>query len=368
MIPFLDLKGINSVHRQDLINAFTRVLDSGWYIRGSEVSQFENSFAKVIGANHCIGVANGLDALELIIKTYKQLGQMKDGDEVIVPANTYIASSLAVDNNGLKSVFVEPDRSTLNIDPTLIEQAITEKTKAIMVVHLYGMACDMDPIVAIAEKHGLLIIEDCAQAHLTKSGEATVGSIGDAAGFSFYPGKNLGALGDAGCVTCRDPVFAETLKNIANYGSEIKYKNEYKGRNSRLDELQAAILSVKLRTLSEDTAARVLIAEHYNSSINNPAIDFEHNKNTNGHTYHLYTVFVKDRDHFMKYMSENDIQTMIHYPVPIQKQNAYSELVGSWPITEWICDHIVSLPISQVQTINDTLEVIEVLNKYKEPV
>ena len=261
MIFFLDLKSLNKQYRQEFKQAFNRVLNSGWYILGNEVKQFEEDFAAYCGTEHAIGVANGLDALILIIRAYKELGLFMDGDEIIVPSNTYIASILSISANNLTPVLVEPDINTYNIDPKLIEAKITSKTKAILLVHLYGQLCDMESIDAIALKYNLKVIEDGAQSHGATIKEKRAGNFGDAAGISFYPGKNLGALGDAGAVTTNDAELASTIRGLANYGSEIKYKNKYKGINSRLDELQAALLSVKLKTLDKETEVKRAIAK-----------------------------------------------------------------------------------------------------------
>lgn len=289
-IDFLDLFAINQRQHKELVSAFSRVLDSGWYIMGEELEQFEKEFAEYCGVKYCIGVANGLDALILVLRAWKELGYLEDGDEVLVPANTYIASILAITENKLVPVLVEPDIETYNINPALIENYITEKTKAILPVHLYGLLCNMPEISAIARKYNLLILEDCAQAHGAIRDGRKAGAWGDAAGFSFYPGKNLGALGDAGAVTTNNAELSSTIKALRNYGSHKKYENIYQGLNSRLDELQAALLRVKIHTLPEDTAIRQRIAEKYIREIKNPAITLPVYEGQGAHVWHLFVV------------------------------------------------------------------------------
>ena len=364
MIKFLDLKKVNDAHGAEISAAIQRVLDSGWYLLGEEVSSFEREFADYCGAKHCLGVANGLDALILILMAYRELGVMAEGDEVIVPANTYIASILAISRAGLKPVLVEPDERTYNIDPTLIEAAITEKTKAIMAVHLYGQCTDMDPICSIAKKHGLKVVEDAAQAHAATYRGRKTGSLGDAAGFSFYPGKNLGALGDGGAVTTNDDPLAEAIRTLRNYGSQVKYHNKYKGMNSRLDELQAAILRVKLRHLDADTDKRREVAQYYLSHLPSSIFQLPNVADYGEHAWHLFVIRHPQRDALAKYLSEQGIQTMIHYPVPPHQQQAYPELHGlSLPITEAIHRDVLSLPISPVM---DAASVDTVLGAIKE--
>ncbi|MEA1916323.1 MAG: DegT/DnrJ/EryC1/StrS family aminotransferase [Campylobacterota bacterium] len=364
MIPFLDLKAINAQYREDLIEAFTKVIDSGWYIQGSECKAFEAEFAQYCGAKYAVGVANGLDALTLILRAYKELGVLSDSDEVIVPSNTYIASILAISQNGLTPVLVEPDIMTYNIDVNKIEQAITSKTKAIMVVHLYGQAVQMNTVLDVAKKYDLKVIEDCAQAHGAYDGEKRVGNIGDASGFSFYPGKNLGALGDGGAVTTNDEKLAQTIKEIGNYGSHKKYENRYKGVNSRLDELQAALLRVKLRHLDDEIEKRREIAAYYVENINSKKIVLPI-QNYHSHVWHLFVVRVDNRDEFQKYLLDNGVQTLIHYPLPPHKQEAYCEWnKDSYPISEQIHREVVSLPISGVQSLEDTKKVVEIINEY----
>jgi dTDP-4-amino-4,6-dideoxygalactose transaminase len=371
MIPFLDLKKINAQYQTELKEACARVIDSGWYVLGKEVADFEKEFATYCETKHCLGVANGLDALILILRAYIELGVMQKGDEVIVPSNTYIASILAISENGLTPVLVEPDINTFNLDPTLIEQAITDKTKAILTVHLYGQVTGMDEINAIAKKYNLKVIEDCAQAHgaLYKGNEGEikkVGSLGDAAGFSFYPGKNLGALGDGGAVTTNDKELANTIDALRNYGSHEKYKNQFKGMNSRLDEIQAAMLRVKLGHLDKEISARQGVAQSYLQEINNPLIELPVFEDVNAHVWHLFVIKTKKREHLVKYLADNGVQTLVHYPIPPHKQGAYSEWENeSFPISEQIHDQVLSLPISPVLSSDELNSVIRLVNGYK---
>ncbi|MCX3264081.1 DegT/DnrJ/EryC1/StrS family aminotransferase [Pedobacter agri] len=366
MIKFLDLLSINQTYRKDLIIAFERVIDSGWYIMGKELATFEKDFAVYCQVKHAIGVANGLDALILIIRAYKELGIFKEGDEIIVPANTYIASILAISANNLVPVLVEPDIKTYNLDPSLIEQNVTERTVAILPVHLYGQLCNMDEILAIANKHNLKVIEDCAQSHGAKDTTGKVaGSFGNASGFSFYPGKNLGALGDAGAITTNDDELAETLKALLNYGSHEKYKNLFKGVNSRLDELQAAFLSVKLQRLDYDTEIKRKIVNRYLAEIKNPKIKLPEIAHQESHVWHLFVIRTENRQHLQNYLKDNDIQTVIHYPIPPHKQEAYKEFAHlSLPISEKIHEQVISLPLSSVLTNEEVDHIIDILNKY----
>jgi len=371
MIPFLDLKSINAQYREELIEACTNVIDSGCYIQGNECRAFEEEFAAYCGTEHCIGVANGLDALTLIIRAYKEMGVMQEDDEIIVPANTYIASILAISENGLTPVLVEPDIATYNIDLTLIEEKITPKTKAIMAVHLYGQVAAMDEINAIAKKYNLKVIEDSAQVHGAIYNGKRIGNLGDASGFSFYPGKNLGALGDGGAVTTNDDELADTIRALGNYGSQKKYENLYKGTNSRLDEIQAAILRVKLKYLNEDIDKRRKIADYYIQNINNDAIILplaDHQSpitNYQSYVWHLFVIRTTKRDEFQKYLLDNGVQTLIHYPLPPHKQEAYKEWNDlGFPITEKIHNEVLSLPISGVQSLEDTRKIVEVINDF----
>ncbi len=372
MIPFLDLKTINSRYRNELIDAATQVIDSGWYIQGNQVKLFEQEFANYCGVQYAVGVANGLDALSLIFRAYKELGQLKEGDEVIVPANTYIASILSITENGLTPVLVEPDEQTYNISSRLLEAAITPKTKAILVVHLYGQMADMPGINAIAAKYNLLVIEDSAQAHGASIAGRKAGNWGHASGFSFYPGKNLGALGDAGAVTTNDEELAKTVKGLGNYGSYKKYENIYKGVNSRLDEMQAALLRVKLKHLDKETLRRREVALAYAEGITNelivlPFYDSKSEINKfERHVFHLFVVRVKERDKFQTYLTEHGIQTLIHYPIAPHKQKAYQAWSNlSFPITEALHTEVLSLPISPVISDEQVQKVIEQVNAYK---
>ena len=365
MTPFLDLKEINAQYREELIEACTRVIDSGWYIQGNECKEFDKEFAEYCGTKHAIGVANGLDALILILRAYKELGVMQDGDEVIVPSNTYIASILAISQNNLVPVLVEPDINTYLIDPTKIEEKITSKTKAILPVHLYGQTCQMDKINEIAKKYNLKVIEDSAQSHGAYFGEKRSGNLGDASGFSFYPGKNLGALGDGGAVTTNDEELANTIKALGNYGSHKKYENLYKGVNSRLDEMQAALLRVKLRYLDNEVEKRREIANHYLENIHNEKIILPTLTCKDNHVWHLFVIRTQKRDELQNYLHVNGIQTLIHYPIPPHKQVAYKEWNSeSYSISEQIHDEVLSLPISGVQSLEDTMKVVKVLNQY----
>ena len=366
MVKFLDLKKINNSYRRDFTDAFNRVMDSGWYIMGGELAKFENEFAEYCGVKHAIGVANGLDALILIIRAYKELGIFKDGDEIIVPANTYIASILAISANNLVPVLVEPILDTYNLDPSLIEVNITSRTVAILPVHLYGQLCDMEQILSIGKRHNLKVIEDCAQAHGAKGQTLKkAGCFGDAAGFSFYPGKNLGALGDAGAITTDDDELASVLKALLNYGSHEKYKNLFKGVNSRLDELQAAFLRIKLTTLDKDTEVKKKIVVRYLTEIKNPKIILPEVKQMDSHVWHLFVVRTPNRAELQNYLTERGIQTVIHYPIPPHKQKAYLEWNDlSFPITEKIHAEVLSLPLSSVLLDDEVDKVIEVINNY----
>lgn len=362
MIKFLDLHKINQRFKSEIDLAIREVLESGWYLLGEQNRKFESNFAAYCGARYCIGCANGLDALRLIIKAYG----FGKGDEIIAPANTYIASILAITDNGCSPVLVEPDLDTYNINPDLIEAKITDKTKAILVVHLYGQAVKMDKIWALAKKYNLKIIEDSAQAHGAYYNDKRVGSLGDASGFSFYPGKNLGALGDGGAVTTNDEELAQKIRALANYGSHKKYENIYQGLNSRLDEIQAAVLDVKLKYLDSDNAKRKEIAQYYLQNIKNPLISLPQTYSENSHVWHLFVVRVKDRARFQNYLNDNGIQTIIHYPIPPHKQECYKELNHlSFKITEQIHSEIISIPISPVMSDSQIQKVVEAINSYK---
>ena len=366
MIKFLDLQKINLQYQEEIEDKLLETLRSGWYLLGNEVKNFEANLATYIGSPNAIGVANGLDALRLIFKAYLELGQMKFGDEVIVPANTYIASLLAITDNRLKPVFAEPNIENYNLDIAKIETLITPKTKAIMVVHLYGQVCWSKELEALAKKYNLKIIEDNAQAIGAEWNGIKTGNLGDAAGFSFYPGKNLGALGDAGAVTCKDDLLARTIRALANYGSEEKYLNKYQGLNSRLDEIQASVLDVKLKYIDIDNDKRRKVAEAYVAGIKKSKIILPIlPADPKEHVYHLFVIKTSKRDQLQKYLTENEIQTIIHYPIPPHKQRAYKYYNHlSFPITEKIHDEVLSLPISPVMEEEEIQKVIDVLNNF----
>lgn len=366
MISYLDLKQINDSFEPELSDTVTRVVRSGWYLLGEEVRNFERKFADYCGVSYCVGTGNGLDALTLIFMAYVSMGRMQKGDEVIVPANTYIASILAVLRAGLTPVFCEPHPDTCNIDPDRIEKLITVRTKAIMAVHLYGRVCEMDSINEIARKHGLKVVEDCAQSHgVLYKKEKRAGALGDAAGFSFYPGKNLGALGDGGAVTTQDEKLAAKVRALANYGSAVKYVNIHKGINSRLDELQAAVLSLKLNRLDEDNDKRRKIAERYINEIHHPEISLPCVEDFSSHVFHIFPVFTIRRETLQLYLKNNGIQTLIHYPIPPHRQEALKEYGNlSLPITERIHAEELSIPISPLFTKEEVDYIIETINSF----
>jgi dTDP-4-amino-4,6-dideoxygalactose transaminase len=365
-VPFLDLRAVNAQYAGELADAARRVIDSGWYIHGEEHAAFEREFAAWNGSKHALGIANGLDALTLVLRAWKELGVLAEGDEVIVPANTYIASVLAVTENRLRPVFVEPAGDTYNLDTEGIEKAITPATKAVLVVHLYGRAAPMPEIMALAKRRGLKVLEDCAQAHGATIGGKKVGSWGDAAGFSFYPGKNLGALGDGGLTTTDDDALADALKAIRNYGSHKKYHNLYQGPNSRLDEMQAALLRVKLRHLDRENSRRQEIAARYLAGITNPALRLPLNESREGSVWHLFVVRCGQRDTLQRHLVERGVQTVIHYPIPPHRQECYREYAGlSLPETEAIHNEVLSLPVSPVMTDAQVDEVIAALNDFR---
>ena len=364
-IPFLSLKAITEKYSDEIHAAVQQVVDSGWYLQGNKNKTFEENYANYIGTDYCIGCANGLDALIWILRAYKELGVMQDGDEVIVPANTYIATILAITENNLTPVLVEPTFENLEIDDSKIEERITSKTKGIMIVHLYGRCAYTDKIGELCRKYNLKLIEDNAQAHGCRFDDKRTGSLGDAAGHSFYPGKNLGALGDSGAVTTNDKVLADAVRTLANYGSQKKYVFKYCGRNSRLDEIQAAVLDVKLSHLDEDNAKRQRIAKYYYDNINNPKITLPNRLDDKNNVYHLFPVFCEQRDDFQQYLKDSGIQTLIHYPIPPHKQECYKEWNGiSLPITEQIHNQELSLPISPVLTLADAEEVVRMVNQF----
>jgi dTDP-4-amino-4,6-dideoxygalactose transaminase len=368
MISFLDLKSINTRSRAQLIEACIRVIDSGWYIGGNELARFEGDFASYCGTRHCIGVANGLDALILTLRAWKELGKLKEGDEVIVPANTYIASILAITENKLIPVLVEPDAVSFNLCPDKVKAALTAKTRAILPVHLYGRLADMPALLDIARQHKLLVLEDSAQAHGASIEGRRAGNWGDASGFSFYPGKNLGALGDAGAVTTNDDELAQVLRALRNYGSHEKYRNLYQGVNSRLDEIQAAMLSVKLKYLDEQTAHRRKISQLYMDGIHNPAITLPLESGTSAltlssHVWHLFVVRCQQRDALQKHLANHGVQTLIHYPIPPHQQQAYPlwNVLG-FPLTEVIHQQVLSLPIGPTLTLEEANHVVHACN------
>ncbi|WP_429157966.1 DegT/DnrJ/EryC1/StrS family aminotransferase [Aeromonas veronii] len=365
MIPFLDLKSINTQYAEELKKACSKVIDSGWYIMGSELTAFEQEFAAYCGTKYAIGVANGLDALTLVLRAWKALGRLKAGDEVIVQANTYIASILAITENDLVPVLVEPDPATFNLASATVAAAITPNTKAILPVHLYGQLSPMPDLLAIARKHNLLVLEDCAQAHGAEIQGKRAGNWGDAAGFSFYPGKNLGALGDGGAITTNHEELAQTIKALRNYGSHKKYENLYKGVNSRLDEIQAAMLRVKLPYLEAETIRRQHIAQTYRSGIMNPLVTLPNVIDELAHVWHLFVVRCEKREALQAYLAEQGIQTLIHYPVAPHKQQAYSQWNSiSLPLTEEIHQQVLSLPLDPTMSDESVAKVISAVNGF----
>lgn len=367
MVKFLDLKAINNRHEPNLSMVVNRVMQSGWYILGKEVEKFENSYADFIGTKYCIGVANGLDALRLILKGYMTIGLFKEGDEIIVPSNTYIASMLAITENRLKPVFVEPDLFSYNLDHSKIEDKITSRTKGIMLVHLYGCCGMNEKIQLIIDKYNLKLIEDNAQSAGCLYGNMRTGSIGNAAGHSFYPGKNLGCLGDGGAITTNDPALAEVVKSLANYGSKIKYINDYQGINSRLDEIQAAVLDFKLIQLDEDNKVRRNLAIMYSTELNGVGDIVLPTTYDSSSVFHLYVIRTKYRDELKKYLLQHNIETNIHYPIPPHLQRAYSILgfiKGSFPITEEISNTCLSIPISPVLKLDELQYVVQCIKSF----
>lgn len=363
MIKYLDLKRINDLHDAELREAVNKVLDSGWYLKGEATRRFETHYAEYIGSRFCVGCGNGLDALTLILRGYIELGVMQEGDEVIVPANTFIASILAITACGLKPVLVEPRLDTLQIDDSLIEQAVTARTRAVMIVHLYGFCAYTERIADICRRYGLKLIEDNAQAHGCTFGDQKTGSLGDAAGHSFYPGKNLGAMGDAGAVTTDDEQLAEVVRALGNYGSRQKYVHDYQGRNSRIDELQAAMLDVKLKYLDVENRRRQEIASLYINKVENPLIRLP--KADNACVWHIFPVFCEHRDELQQYLFDNGVETQIHYPTPPHKQKCYQEWAKlSYPITEQIAAQELSIPCNQVLQNEDVSLMIDLLNRF----
>ena len=366
MIPFLDLKKINEPYETAFQEKLKSVLDNGWYILGKEVETFERAFAEYCQSKYCIGVGNGFDALVLIFKGYIELGKLKKGDEVIVPANTYIASILAILQADLVPVLVEPRLETYNINPELIPEKITPKTKAILAVHLYGQLAEMDKINELAEKHSLIVVEDAAQSHgVEKNLKSKIYNLKSAIAYSFYPGKNLGCLGDGGAITTNDEALAKVLFSLRNYGSKKKYHNEFVGVNSRLDELQAGFLNLKLPNLDSDDEKRRAVAKRYLSKIKNSKIVLPFWDFSNNHVFHLFVIRTENREKLQEYLTQNNIQTVIHYPIPPHKQKAFSQWNNlSFPITEKIHKEALSLPISPVLTESEVDYIIEILNQY----
>lgn len=366
MIKFLDIQKITQRYSDEIHQAASRVIDSGWYLLGEESKRFEKNYAGFIGTDYCVNVANGLDALRIILKAYMELGIMKEGDEIIVPANTFIASILAITDNRLVPVLVEPDIRTYQLDDTKIEKAISPKTKGIMIVHLYGQCAYTGKIGEICKKYNLKLIEDNAQASGCKFNGTVTGSLGDAAGHSFYPGKNLGAFGDGGAITTNDKKLEETARALANYGSNEKYIFNYQGLNSRLDEIQAAILDVKLKYLNKDNLRRKEVARYYLTHINHPEVILPEVNNWDAHVFHLFVIRSPHRDDLLQYLNNKGIQALIHYPVPPHKQKAYKDWNNlHLPVTEKIHNEVLSLPISQVITDEEVTKITECINAYK---
>jgi dTDP-4-amino-4,6-dideoxygalactose transaminase len=366
MIRYNDLKAINKRYEPKITDAVARVAASGWYIRGKEGEAFEETFANYCGCRHCIGTGNGLDALSIILQAYRELRIMKSGDEIIVPANTFIATILAVIQAGLTPVLCEPDPHTFNIDTTKIESLITERTRAIIPVHLYGLTADMANIRAIADKYTLKVIEDAAQAHGAYYGGKRAGNLGDAAAFSFYPGKNLGALGDGGAITTNDHELAETARAISNYGSQKKYIHTYRGVNSRLDEIQAAALTVKLTGLDADNNIRRNIARRFLNEINNEYITLPQVIDFDRHVFHIFAVTSPERDKLQQYFTDNGIETLIHYPVPPHRQEGLTQYsYMQLPITERIHSEVLSLPCNPSLTQDEVSRIIETANSFR---
>ena len=372
-IPFLSLKDVTALHGAEINEAVSRVVNGGWYLQGAENEKFEKDFSEFIGAKHCVGCANGLDALIWILRAYIEMGVMQPGDEVIVPANTYIATILAITENGLVPVLVEPKPNTLEIDDDLIESHITPKTKAIAIVHLYGRIAYTNKIGELCKKYNLKLVEDCAHSHGCKFEDGRLtGNLGDAAGFSFYPGKNLGALGDGGAMVTNDEELAKAVRALANYGSQKKYVFKYAGRNSRLDEVQAAVLDVKLKYLVEDNAHRKAVAHYYYEHIDNPLIALPDLLPDEQNAYHLFPIVVRDgkRDALHDYLAENGVGTVCHYPIAPHKQECYSKETWnvpqlSLPITERLADEELSIPIGPTISMDEVKEVVKLINSFK---
>lgn len=366
MIKFLDLQAITAMHGDEIKAVVNRVIDSGWFLQGKENQQFEADYAHYIGTDHCVAVANGLDALKLMLRGYKEMGIMQDGDEIIVPANTYIATILAITDNQLVPVLVEPTFEHLEIDIDRIEEHITSRTKGVMTVHLYGRIAYHNQLGEICKKYGLKLMEDCAQSHGCTWNGFKTGALGDAAAHSFYPGKNLGALGDAGAVTTNDAELAAVIRALANYGSQQKYVFKYVGMNSRMAETDAAVLAVKLKYLDEDNCKRQALAAYYYANISNPLITLPKQILDENNVYHQFPIFCEYRDELQQYLSENGIQTMIHYPIPPHKQACYRDWhARSYPITEKIHAQELSIPMNQVVSQDEAAEIVRVINAFK---
>ena len=366
MVKLLDLQAITAMHGDEIKGAVNRVIDSGWFLQGNENKQFEADYAEYVGTEHCIAVANGLDALYLLMRGYKEMGFMQDGDEIIVPANTYIATIIAITRNNLVPVLVEPTWEHLEIDIDKIEAAITPKTKGVMIVHLYGRIAYNEKLSEISQKHGLKLMEDCAQSHGCAWKGLKTGALGDAAAHSFYPGKNLGALGDAGAVTTNDLELAEVIRALANYGSQKKYVFKYVGMNSRMSETDAAVLDVKLKYLDEDNQARQKLAAYYYENIKNPLITLPKRIADNNNVYHQFPIFCEKRDELQEFLKENGIQTLIHYPIPPHKQECYKTWNNlGYPITEKIHAQELSIPMNQIVTELEAKQVVDAINKFQ---
>lgn len=365
MVKLLDLQAITAMHGDEIKAAVNRVIDSGWFLQGKENKRFEEAYAKYIGTNDCIAVANGLDALYLLMRGYKEMGLMQDGDEIIVPANTYIATIIAITRNNLVPVLVEPTWEHLEIDIDKIETAITPRTKGVMIVHLYGRIAYNDKLGEICKRHGLKLMEDCAQSHGCAWKGVKTGALGDSAAHSFYPGKNLGALGDAGAVTTNDAELAKVIRALANYGSQKKYVFKYVGMNSRMAETDAAALDVKLKYLDEDNQSRQKLAAYYYENISNPYVTLPSRIPDENNVYHQFPIFCERRDELQEYLKEKGIQTLIHYPIPPHKQECYMEWNGrSYPITEKIHKRELSIPMSQVVNWTEAESVARIINSF----
>lgn len=366
MVKFLDLQAITSLHAEEYKSAINRVVDSGWYLLGKETLNFEAEYARYVGTDHCVAVANGLDALYLIMRAYREMGVFSDGDEIIVPANTYIATILAITRNNLVPVLVEPTLDNLEMDISRIEEHITPRTRGIMTVHLYGRLAYDETLREICHRHGLKLMEDCAQSHGCRFGDVVTGALGDAAAHSFYPGKNLGAFGDAGTVTTSDGELAEVIRALANYGSHKKYVFKYAGVNSRMSEIDAAVLSVKLKYLDEDNRKRQKLAAYYYDNITNPLITLPKRLPDSQNVYHQFPVFCEYRDELLTWLQSHGIQTLIHYPIPPHQQECYSDMAAfTLPITEQIHRTELSIPMSQVVTSEEALSIVRTIQDFK---